>query len=329
MCVRSSCAAVPRGGRLKLPTLETLEELITKHNHTSTHTSQEFQDAVAAVLDLKHRRVWKAVASSFSRYCELAGRYGKRYYNRLAKCDEVLSVRQTALFFSFFFSETNLFCCRRCVKLSSSSSLTALQSARNLLSARWAWSTAGRRCLLPPLRHWAPRSSSTSFRALHGPVPHLSSSVLSIPTCPFARSSLSPKRQRVSALLSSTTQEWFTPKDVVEVVVAALGGSIELDVASCAAANEVIKAARYYTKDDNALTQAWRATTVFGNFPGGLDEDGNSIQGKLTGFVLLFSTTADCCARRRLCEKSDRRVQNGQLQPRRLPHQVGVDGFVV
>lgn len=66
---------------------------------------------------------------------------------------------------------------------------------------------------------------------------------------------------------SSATPEHFTPSPFVEAARQTLGG-IDFDPASCAAANRVVRATHYLTKEDNGFTRAW-AGRVFLNPPGG------------------------------------------------------------
>src|SRR5690606_29790173 len=57
--------------------------------------------------------------------------------------------------------------------------------------------------------------------------------------------------------------------DVVEAARTTMG-SIELDPASCALANTVVKADRFFEKRDNGLKQPWNVRTVWLNPPGGI-----------------------------------------------------------
>src|SRR5258708_412010 len=58
------------------------------------------------------------------------------------------------------------------------------------------------------------------------------------------------------ALLPSRNNEWYTLPKYVEAVREVMNG-IDLDPASCAEANETVRAKRYYTKEDNGLAQSW------------------------------------------------------------------------
>jgi DNA N-6-adenine-methyltransferase (Dam) len=53
------------------------------------------------------------------------------------------------------------------------------------------------------------------------------------------------------------SNEWYTPSLYVEAARKVMGGSIDLDPASCEMANRTVKAKKIYTIEDNGLVQQW------------------------------------------------------------------------
>jgi ParB family chromosome partitioning protein len=63
-------------------------------------------------------------------------------------------------------------------------------------------------------------------------------------------------KPHVHVAQNSGEQEWYTPRDYLDVARAVLGG-FDLDPASSDKAQENVRAARYYTKDDDGLSKPW------------------------------------------------------------------------
>ena len=61
--------------------------------------------------------------------------------------------------------------------------------------------------------------------------------------------------------------ELYTKASVIEAVRSYFGGVIELDPASCAAANRTVRARRFITKEMDGLKQEWAASRIFVNPP--------------------------------------------------------------
>lgn len=56
---------------------------------------------------------------------------------------------------------------------------------------------------------------------------------------------------------NSGNNEWYTPKQYIELAKAVLGG-IDLDPASCEYANRTVQAQRFYSVDDDGLEKEWK-----------------------------------------------------------------------
>lgn len=88
--------------------------------------------------------------------------------------------------------------------------------------------------------------------------------------CPVNARAVQPSTSTSTAhYASSKTNEWYTPIRYIVPVREVLYGRIELDPASCAEANKIIRAERYYTITDDGLTQPWTSTNLFLNPPYG------------------------------------------------------------
>lgn len=64
-----------------------------------------------------------------------------------------------------------------------------------------------------------------------------------------------------------SSDEWCTPAKYIEAARAVFGGSIELDPASNALAQNTIRAERWHHKTDSGLIVPWKAKSVWLNFP--------------------------------------------------------------
>jgi hypothetical protein len=67
---------------------------------------------------------------------------------------------------------------------------------------------------------------------------------------------------------SSSEVEWYTPKWIIEAAREVMDG-IALDPASSDAANKIVGASRYFTKEENGLRRMWCAESVWVNWPFG------------------------------------------------------------
>lgn len=92
----------------------------------------------------------------------------------------------------------------------------------------------------------------------------------------------------------SATNEWYTPKEIIEAAREVLG-EIDLDPASCQFANRVVRALTYYTEEDNGLDQRW-VGRLFVNCPYGKGENNESNQARWTAKLIESFDAGDVTA---------------------------------
>lgn len=71
---------------------------------------------------------------------------------------------------------------------------------------------------------------------------------------------------------SSSSNEHYTPVEIVEAARAALGGQIDTDPASSLKAQEVVRAVTWHGREENGYGRSWKGR-VFLNPPGGFCDD--------------------------------------------------------
>lgn len=74
--------------------------------------------------------------------------------------------------------------------------------------------------------------------------------------------------QEMQSAVSNLSNEWYTPGPELTRIRRVIG-DIDLDPASCEEANKLVKAHRFFDKDDDGLSMPWFAGSVFLNPPFG------------------------------------------------------------
>lgn len=80
---------------------------------------------------------------------------------------------------------------------------------------------------------------------------------------------VSVRKAKPNVFHSSRSDNWHTPREYVEAVRAVFGGVIDLDPASSAQANSVVRATSYWTESDDGLSKPCWYGNVYLNPPGG------------------------------------------------------------
>ena len=99
-------------------------------------------------------------------------------------------------------------------------------------------------------------SVNLATQVIELPAEEKEATLAAIITSPENAKAIAREAVKAHVAHNSGNNEWYTPEPYIEAARAAMG-SIDVDPASSAIANERVKAAKYYTVDDNGLTRTW------------------------------------------------------------------------
>lgn len=116
---------------------------------------------------------------------------------------------------------------------------------------------------------------------------------------PITRKSLRDGPCAKGMSLRSGRDEWWTPPHIIEAARDALG-SIDLDVASCAEADETVKATRFFDRETDGLQQPWSGR-VWANPPFSAGIVGKFVsklvsEADVSAWVCLLNSTTETAA---------------------------------
>lgn len=116
------------------------------------------------------------------------------------------------------------------------------------------------------------------------------------------------KEKKPHVSFNSGNNEWYTPADIIEAARHVLG-TITLDPASSAIANETVKAKTFYTAEDDGLIQDWGGENIWLNPPyaSGLIEKfvDKLLASDFTQAIVLVNNATDTEWFSRLAERAD------------------------
>lgn len=116
------------------------------------------------------------------------------------------------------------------------------------------------------------------------------------------------KEKKPHVSFNSGNNEWYTPADIIEAARKVLG-TITLDPASSAIANETVKAKTFYTAEDDGLIQDWDGENIWLNPPyaSGLIEKfvDKLLASDFTQAIVLVNNATDTEWFSRLAERAD------------------------
>jgi hypothetical protein len=247
------------------PSLTQPEQLeLLQHETTIQQGLKSFFEVGKALATIRDKKLYRASHATFEEYCRVRWNIGRRSAYQLIEAAEVME---------------NVRNCAQTLPANEAQArpLTSLPASRQMAAWQRALETApGGKVSAAHIQQVV----NTEFKGV--PLPQQSEAVnptieppvaaqlrVSEPAVAprYAPPSLFLQSQPMQLLASARRDNWRTPPRYLEAARAVLG-EIDLDPASSEVANQTVKATRYFTREDDGLSQPWQGR-VFCNPPYG------------------------------------------------------------
>lgn len=141
-----------------------------------------------------------------------------------------------------------------------------LSTSQKALVAARLLSAAGKRAKGSPTQAILSKQLSVSERSIRNAIkllqeaPEAAARVAAGEGTVDAASGQAQKKAARGAIRAAGSDEWYTPEDLAWRARTSLGGTIDLDPATCAAANKVVQATNTFTKAKDGLRREWNGS---------------------------------------------------------------------
>ena len=178
---------------------------------------ETFVEVGQALMEIRDRRLYKTNYGTFEDYCQNRWGWGRNYVNKQIRAAEVVNILGT---------------------------IVPIQSTESQLRP------------LSPLEPEQQREAWQRAQEIAGERPLVARDVQrAVDELQFYETTNASQPVAVT-VFSSESNEYYTPVKYIEAARELMGG-IDVDPASCEAAQRTIKADSYYTEDDDGLSKGW------------------------------------------------------------------------